>query len=225
MPLTAGGARGGFAAASGIDLPDALFYSGLKRVPRPIEAAEMTDQEFDYEGLIRPMESRMMRSIWRIVRQREAAEDALQDALTVIWRKREAVARHPNPQALILRISLDAAYDAVRKARRRLRREIGALPERCPDVRASAPEDAEARSLRARILEAIGRLPKRQATAVLLRLVEERSYTEIAGAMGCSETTARIHVMRARAALSRRLACDDPRHADQRGTREKEGVS
>ncbi len=58
----------------------------------------MESREFDYSKLVRPMESRMMRSIWRIVRQREAAEDALQDALAVIWKKRDAVARHPNPR-------------------------------------------------------------------------------------------------------------------------------
>jgi RNA polymerase sigma-70 factor (ECF subfamily) len=67
-------------------------------------------------------------------------------------------------------------------------------------------EELEDRSLRADILAAIGRLPKRQATAVLLRIVEEQSYEEIARGMGCSETTVRIHVMRARAALLHQLA-------------------
>jgi RNA polymerase sigma-70 factor (ECF subfamily) len=149
----------------------------------------------------------MMRSIWRIVRQREAAEDALQDALAVIWKKRDKVARHPNPQALILRISVAAAYDAVRKVRRRLSHEIPGLPDDRADK--SVPpvtRDAEDRSLRAAILEAIGRLPKRQATAVLLRIVEDQPYEEIARAMGCSETTARVHVLRAKAALARRLS-------------------
>ncbi len=186
----------------------------------------MNPPEPDFEALIRPMESRMMHSIWRIVRQREAAEDALQDALTVIWKKREMVARHPNPEALILRISVDAAFDAVRKARRRLRREISGLSERSADPGGpSGPEEAEARGLRVRVLEAIGRLPRRQASAVLLRLIEERSYAEIAGAMGCSETTARIHVMRAKAALARRLGCDRPRPSGEREGRVKEGVS
>ena len=183
-------------------------------------------RESDFDGLIRPMEARMMRSIWRIVRQREAAEDALQDALTIIWRKREAVARHPNPQALILRICVNAAIDAVRKARRRLRREIAGLPQQCPDASASSfPEEADVRSQRARVLEAIGHLSKRQAAAMLLRFVEERSYAEIAGAMGCSETTARIHVMRARDVLSRRLAHDLPLHADRRDASIKEDLS
>ena len=97
----------------------------------------MDDREIGYDDLIRPLESVMMRSIWRIVRQREAAEDALQDALAVIWRKRRLVARHPNPRALVLKISIDAAYDAVRKSRRRLSHEIPGLPAEAADRSAS----------------------------------------------------------------------------------------
>jgi RNA polymerase sigma-70 factor (ECF subfamily) len=178
---------------------------------RPVEACAMENRDFDYDRLVRPMESRMMRSIWRIVRQREAAEDALQDALAVIWRKRNMVARHPNPEALILRISVAMAYDALRKSRRRLRHEVPGLPDQAADDSAApVTKDAEDRSLRAAILEAIGRLPKRQATAALLRIVEEQPYEEIARAMDCSEATVRIHVMRARAALARRLARHRP---------------
>ena len=193
---------------------------------RPVEAAAMENREFDYDGLVRPMESRMMRSIWRIVRQREAAEDALQDALAVIWKKRDTIARHPNPQALILRISIDAAYDAVRKNRRRLSHEIAGLPdEAADDSAAPVTKESEDRSLRAAILEAISRLPRRQAMAVLLHIVEEQPYEEIARGMGCSETTVRVHVMRARAALARRLARQRPDLvAGLEGTR-KEAVS
>jgi len=173
----------------------------------PAEAAGMGNGAFDYDALVRPLESRMMRAIWRIVRHNEAADDALQDALAVIWRKRDAVAVHPNPQALILRIAVGAAYDAVRKSRRRLRHEISGLPdERADDSVPPVTRGAEDRSLRAAVLDAIGRLPKRQATAALLRIVEDRTFEEIARAMDCTETTARVHVMRARKALASLLA-------------------
>jgi RNA polymerase sigma factor (sigma-70 family) len=173
----------------------------------PAEAAAMENREFDYDALVRPLESRMMRVAWRIVREREAAEDALQDALAAIWKKRDAVARHPNPQALILKMTVAAACDAARRRRRRLAHEIAGLAEdRSPDAAAPVTKAAEDRALRTEILEAIGRLPERQATAVLLRVVEERPYEEIAMAMGCTEATVRVHVLRAKAALARRLA-------------------
>jgi RNA polymerase sigma factor (sigma-70 family) len=160
-----------------------------------------------YDDLIRPLEPVMMRSIWRIVRDREAAEDALQEALIVVWRKRRAVARHPQPRALILKISIDAAHDALRRSRRRLRHEVGNPPIDVADPSGRGVERSwEDRRLQAAVLEAVSRLPRRQATAAMLRLVEERPYPEIAAAMGCSEATVRIHVMRARAALAARLS-------------------
>jgi len=188
--------------------------------------AAMGNREFDYSTLVRPLESRMMRSIWRIVRQRESAEDALQDALAVIWKKRDAVACHPNPQALILKISIAAAYDVVRRNRRRLRHEISGLPvEPADDSAAPVGKASEDRRLRAAIISAIGRLPKRQATAVLLHIIEEQSYEEIAGVMDCSETTVRVHVMRARAALARRLAGLRPDVTDGLAESDKEAGS
>ncbi len=188
-----------------VDSPAALDYI------IPQRAAVVADREFDYDALVRPLEGRMMRSIWRIVRHKEAAEDALQDALALIWRKRRVVARHPNPGALILRIAVNSAYDAVRKGRRRLRHESAGWPEEKAEKAAPpASKGIEDRDLRAAILGAIGRLPRRQATAVLLHIVEERSYEEIAQAMGCAEPTVRVHVARGRAGLARRLARELP---------------
>ena len=173
----------------------------------PAKPAEMNSREFDYDALVRPLEPRMMRAIWRIVRQREAAEDALQDAMAAIWKKRAVVARHPNPQALVLRIAIGVAVDAVRKARRRLGHEVPGPPDESAVPAAASPADVVREPhLRASVLAAIGRLSRRQATAVMLRIVEEQSYEEIALAMDCSEATARVHVMRGKAALARALA-------------------
>ena len=51
------------------------------------------------------------------------------------------------------------------------------------------------------MLAAIDRLGSRQASAVLLRAVEDESYANVAQALGCSEATARVHVQRARVKL------------------------
>jgi RNA polymerase sigma-70 factor (ECF subfamily) len=177
----------------------------------PERAAPLESPEFDYEVLVRPLEGRMMRSIWRIVRDREAAEDALQDALAAIWKKRRAVARHPKPEALILRIAVCAAHDAMRRSRRRLGHETAGLSEGAAASAAPPVTQAlEDLDLRRSILDAVGRLPRRQAEAVLLRFVEERSYEDIATAMGCAESTARVHAVRGRERLARRLSREIP---------------
>ena len=68
-------------AGPGVDLTASLDYIVTAK------AAAVRNREFDYELLVRPMEGRMMRTVWRIVRHREAAEDALQDALRKIGEK------------------------------------------------------------------------------------------------------------------------------------------
>src|SRR4051794_25482059 len=74
----------------------------------------MNDSERVYDEIIGPLENRMIGSIWRIVANAQDAEDAMQNALLVIWKRWERVITHPNPESLILKICIDAAYDATR---------------------------------------------------------------------------------------------------------------
>jgi hypothetical protein len=73
------------------------------------EEGALKDRDFSYDRFIRPTEGQMTRVVWRIVRDPEDAEDALQDALSTIWKKRRLVCTHPNPLALILKICINAA--------------------------------------------------------------------------------------------------------------------
>lgn len=164
-----------------------------------------------YEELIAPMESKMMRSIWRVVRSSELAEDTLQDALMVIWKKLRTVRRHPNPQALILKICLNAAYDSLRRRKHSLRHEeISILNDTAGPPEQEAVHTLVAKETEGEVLQAIGRLPRKQALAVLMRILQEESFEVIARTLGCSEVTARIHVSKGRARLQRWLAHLDP---------------
>ena len=168
------------------------------------DGTDLGEDEGFYEEYLAPLETRMLRAVWRVVRNEEKARDALQDALVVAWRRRERVRAHPNPEALILRICIHAAIDAVRRGRKR-GVEVE-LPETLPAPGREAAARVEARELRAQVLCAIGRLPAKQATAVLMRVLEERPYRAVADALECAEITARVHVMRGRARLRRLLS-------------------
>jgi RNA polymerase sigma-70 factor (ECF subfamily) len=155
-----------------------------------------------YERFIRPMEARLIAAAWRVLRDEDQARDALQDALTRIWQHRTRLERHPNPQAWMLRITLNAACDQLRQRTRRRQQEL------TPDLTAAlCPPDAalQERELIQRLHQEIARLSPQQRQAVLLRLIEGLSYTEVAVALGCTEQTARVHVERGRKRLGRRL--------------------
>jgi RNA polymerase sigma-70 factor (ECF subfamily) len=84
--------------------------------------------------------------------------------------------------------------------------EAGAIPEDIPDSSATALQDISGAEESAHVLRAIGRLSKNQARAILMHVVEEIPYGDIAAAMDCRESTVRKHVARARARLRTLLA-------------------
>lgn len=164
-----------------------------------------------YQHLIAPVESQMIRSIWRIVRDPDEAADTLQEALATTWKKLDRVRAHPNPHAFILKICIDAAYDTLRKRQRHHTQED---PEVLHKVKASSDGSVSDKMIRKEIeneiLHAVSRLPRKQASAVLMRIVQDEPYENIAIALGCSEATVRTHVLRGRDRLKQWLAHLDP---------------
>jgi RNA polymerase sigma factor (sigma-70 family) len=171
----------------------------------------MSDLQRAYDRIIGPLEDRMIRSIWRIVGNAQDAEDAMQDALLIIWKRWEHVKSHPSPEALILKICIDAAYDVTR---RRLREQSGrrshsATEEPADPTRSSAEQLIQA-ELYLEVVAAIQRLSRHQAAAILMRVLGELTYDQIAAAMGCTEATVRKHVARARERLRTMLPHLEP---------------
>ena len=161
----------------------------------------------DYNILIRPIEAALMKSVYRVVQDPHDAEDAFQEGLAKAWINLAKIRRHPNPHALILRIFANVACDALRKRIRRIRRENS----RPAQQSFGGNVESSSRAIdRARILEAIAELPRRQAEVLLMRVVQEQSYDAIAKAIGCSEATARTHALRGRAKLAAALADMNP---------------
>jgi RNA polymerase sigma-70 factor (ECF subfamily) len=84
-------------------------------------------------------------------------------------------------------------------ARRRLEMPVRSYDEDFEAVEERLAAAASAEELR----PALDSLPQPQRDALELRVVDELSYEEVAGALGCSETAARLRVMRALGRLGR----------------------
>ena len=160
-----------------------------------------------YGELIAPVEQRMMRTVARITRNPDDAADAFQNAVAFIWKNLKKIHCHPNPQAYILSVCASAAYDTLRHKRRWERHtpltdnsKLAASPGSGPESAALAAEGERI------LLMAIASLPRNQAQAVLLRIVEEESFESIAAALNCGPATARSHVSKGKARLRDILA-------------------
>jgi RNA polymerase sigma-70 factor (ECF subfamily) len=182
-----------------------------------VEAILKHRETLSYEELIAPVESQMMRSIWRIVRNQQAAEDTMQDALTIIWKKLDRICRHPNPHAFILKICVNAAYDTLRKSRRTSQHEEHTEIQELPaNSESDGLDRLEKKNTESEILDAIRRLPRKQALAVLMRIVQGQHYDSIAQILECSEVTVRIQVSKGRARLSKWLSHLKPTSAKEK---------
>ncbi len=147
-----------------------------------------------------------MQTVWRVTRNHADAQDAIQAALSVAWRRKEVLAIHPNPVALMLKICIDSSLDLVKKKRctrhtleRYCQSESVSIKSVCPS------ENVQNEEFVSLILSEIHKLPRNLSEAILLRLVNDLPYSEIASALDCSEVAARKYVQRGRALLQARL--------------------
>jgi RNA polymerase sigma-70 factor, ECF subfamily len=129
-----------------------------------------------------------------------AAEELAQDAFVAAYRNWDRVSRLERPEAWVRRVVVNAAVSTLRRrgaeARARLRLRATRPPGQAPVALASEQGEFWA---------AVRSLPKRQAQAVALHYLEDRSISEIATILECAENTVKVHLHRGRTTLAKRL--------------------
>ncbi len=158
-----------------------------------------------FEEIVRLYQRRVYGVALRIVRAHDVADDVTQEAFLRAWRSldRFELGRPFGPW--VCRIAANLAVNHVRSPRAR---EEG-LPDGHAETRTNAPGplgallDAEG----ATVLEkAMGQLPQEQRAVLVLRVVEELSYAEIAETLGISPGTVMSRLFRARERLAQALS-------------------
>lgn len=125
------------------------------------------------------------------------AEDIVQDCFV---RLASRLRRVDDPQAYLRRMVVNAAHSHHRKLR--VRRERAGEEARTLGADTdTAPDGADGRADRARLLAALAELPQRQREAVVLRHWLDLSEQQCAAELGCSVGTVKSLASRGRAAL------------------------
>lgn len=146
---------------------------------------------------------------WRLLGNADQAADAVQDAFihayTAIDRYRGGIFR-----SWLLRITANASYDIMRRAKRRPSQPLPDVEEgepELPDVATSNPAAEAARSEMYRHLEvALRRLPEDQRTAIVLCDVYGMDYNEVAAMTDAALGTVKSRIHRGRLRLRELLA-------------------
>lgn len=157
------------------------------------------DQEA-FEMLFRQYQGDVYRWVLRIVRNRATAEDL---TIEIFWRAYRAHARFDAKRGhcagWLRRIATNAALDHLRTAKREVPLEDQVSEE------GKAQRCAEQTELRQKILAAMNTLTPKVRAVVLLALIEEESYAEIAEALGISVNVVKVRVFRGVRALRKEL--------------------
>ena len=187
------------------------------RTDQEIVALARGGEETAYRGLVRRYERPLFSLLYRMVRDRELAEDLAQETFVKALNAIESYRPEYKFSSWIFKIANNAAIDHLR------RRELDTLslegsphaetPEaieatalQIGDRQESPLDEVEARELGGEIEAAIAKLRPEYRSCILLRHVEGRAYEEIAEILGLPLGTVKTYIHRARNELRRELA-------------------
>jgi RNA polymerase sigma-70 factor (ECF subfamily) len=181
---------------------------GDARADRELAAVAKGGDERAFAELVRRHQEVVYRIVYRMLRDRDAAEDVTQVTFVRAFRSlvhfKEEFDFHP----WLYRIAVNAALTALQKQKRERKVDIDSVPERHfprPAGEESPVDEAARRELMTRVEAALPQLPEEQRTVFLLRVGEGLSYDEIARTLDIPRGTVMSRLSRAREALRKRL--------------------
>jgi RNA polymerase sigma-70 factor (ECF subfamily) len=173
--------------------------------------------EAAYRELLRRYQRPVFSLVYRMVRDRELAEDLTQETFVKVLNAIDRYRPEYKFSSWIFKIANNAAIDHLR------RKELDTLslegrpdattPDRVEatalqlgDGSESPLDELEAREIGTQIEDAIGRLRPEYRSCIIMRHVEGRPYDEIAEALDLPLGTVKTYIHRARAELKETLA-------------------
>ena len=174
--------------------------------------------EASFELLLQRYRTPLVNFLFRMVRNREQAEDLAQEVFLRVYRAREDYVPSAKFTTWLFRIATNLALNSMRDTRyQKLEVSIDApvtvdaedgderpldVAEKHPNIEQHLVEDVRVKMIR----HAINKLPEKQRAAVLLHKYQELDYTEIAKILSCSESALKSLLFRAYEALRVELA-------------------
>lgn len=128
------------------------------------------------------------------------AEELAQETFARAYRDWDDIQHYDNPGGWAHRVAHNLAMSRFRRIGAEARAILRLRGMRRTDAPQVGPQPQDEG-----FWSEVRRLPERQAQAVVLHYLEDRSVAEIAQIMGCAENTAKVHLHRGRRRLAERL--------------------
>lgn len=155
----------------------------------------------DFERLYRTAYPRILATLIGVLGDRQAAEDCAQDTFERAYKGWSSWRPAAPAEAWLHRIAINAAISYRRRQRLR---EVGAVILRVG--RPAEPADPAVVAERSDLVEALRRLPPKQAAVIILRHFHGYNNREIAASLGVPERTVASRLAAAKARLRESLS-------------------
>lgn len=160
-------------------------------------------QEEAFEVIFRTHYAQLVGLAEAILRARAPAEDAAQDVMLELWRRREQIVVETSLRAYLVRATRNRALNQLRHQRVAERVRPEALGQ---STAPSADRDFAEKELEAEVKRAVSDLPERCREVFELSRVHGLTYAEIAGVLSISVKTVETQMGKAIRVLRERLA-------------------
>ena len=178
---------------------------GLAAATEPeglVEACRRGDPEA-FRALYEVYKDDVYSIAWNFTGDEETARDVTQDVFLKLFSAIGGFRGESSFRTWLFRLVANACRDTQRRSRRLVAVEDAVL-ERAEDP-GSADSDAREREISRQVRSAVVSLAPKVRLAILLRYVQELSYSEIAAALGCSPGTVASRLNRGHRMLAERL--------------------
>ncbi len=155
-----------------------------------------------FDSLMRAHEDRVFSICLRMLRDREAALDAVQETFITVFRKADRFAGRSAFSTWLYRVAVNTCYDVGRRTRRK---NTDALPEGFDPSDPAAADGYESADIRPEIEAALAALPAEFRAAVVLADLEGLALETVAEAIGVPIGTVKSRVFRGRRLLAESL--------------------
>jgi RNA polymerase sigma-70 factor, ECF subfamily len=159
----------------------------------------------EFQRLAREHGGRIYTFALHALRSHEDAEDVTQEVLVRMWRHRENV-EPARMHAWVMRVARNLVIDVSRRRRKRAAVFAeGADVEMLAVETDSRTDNTERGELRSALETMVSELDEPYRSIVIMREIQDRSYNEIAEAMGMPLGTVKVYLHRARRRLRERV--------------------
>ena len=163
--------------------------------PKHRQSAWASVRTGDFEVFFEQHHERLFRALWLLTRNRQEAEEVMQDAFLRLW-ERWDVAGGPDPAGYLYRTAMNVWRSRLRRAAVAARNVIHHSPG---DDQIAEIEERDA------VVRALAPLPPRQRAAIVLMDVLDLSSERAGEVLGIRPATVRVLAARARAALAKEM--------------------